>query len=109
MSVPTEVFRGFGNVGDGVGYMFAVLGGDDPGHVTWWPYVFESAAKYGLLLMEDGSLIDTTKGETVADGKKPMAATTKEDVARCRRLTGHDITGWVGLNREVNGESGSEP
>jgi len=109
ISIPTRVFRGFENVGDDVGYMFAVLGDDDPGHVTWSPYVFESAAKYGLLLMEDGSLIDTTKGEAVPDGKKPMAATTKEDVARLRRLTADEMTGCVVLHSEVHGESDSEP
>jgi mannose-6-phosphate isomerase-like protein (cupin superfamily) len=109
ISIPTQVFRGFENVGNDVGYMFAVLGGDDPGHVTWSPYVFESAAKYGLILMEDGSLIDTTKGETVPDGKKPMAATSKEVVARQRRLTAGEMSGCVVLHSEVHGESDSEP
>ena len=37
ISIPVHVFRGFKNVGEDVGYMFAVLGGDDPGHVTWGP------------------------------------------------------------------------
>ncbi len=87
ISIPTHVFRGFENVGDDTGFMFAVLGGDDPGHVTWAPYVFENAKKYGLVLLEDGSLVDTTKGETIPPGKRPMPPTTDEDVARLDRLS----------------------
>ncbi|MDH3645035.1 MAG: cupin domain-containing protein, partial [Gammaproteobacteria bacterium] len=50
ISIPIHVFRGFENVGDVQGFMFAVLGGDDPGHVTWAPYVFEAAEAHGLVL-----------------------------------------------------------
>lgn len=87
ISIPIHVFRGFKNIGDDVGYLFAVLGGDDPGHVTWAPYVFESANEYGLILLDDGSLVDTTKGETIPEGKRAMRPTTEEDVARLDRLT----------------------
>lgn len=95
ISIPTDVFRGFKNVGDDVGYMFAVLGGDDPGHVTWSPYVFDSAKEYGLILLEDGSLVDTTRGEAIPDGKKAMRPTTEEDVARLQRLTADDLADCV--------------
>lgn len=104
ISIPTHVFRGFKNVGDEVGYMFAVLGGDDPGHVTWAPYVFESAAEYGLILLEDGSLVDTTRGETIPEGKKAMAATTPEDVARLQRLTAEDMANCVVSHDELRRE-----
>ena len=95
ISIPIHVFRGFRNVGDDIGFMFAVLGGDDPGHVTWAPYVFEAARKHGLILLEDGSLIDTTRGERVPDGKRLMSPTTDEDVARLRRMTAEELTDCV--------------
>ena len=75
------MFRGFTNIGDDVGYLFAVLGGDDPGRVLWAPEVFDMAAKYGLVLLENGSLIDTAAGQSVPDGAIPMATTTAEQVA----------------------------
>jgi len=95
ISIPTHVFRGFENVGSDVGFLFAVLGGDDPGRVTWAPYVFDDAKNYGLVLLEDGSLIDTTKGETVPAGKRPMPATTRDDVAKLRRLTAAEMADCV--------------
>lgn len=101
ISIPTRVFRGFKNVGEDVGYMFAVLGGDDPGHVIWAPYVFESAEKYGLILLEDGSLVDTTQGESIPDGKKAMSATTADDVASLRKMTAEDMADCVVLRDEL--------
>ncbi len=95
ISIPTHVFRGFKNVGDDTGFLFAVLGGDDPGHVTWAPYVFDNAREYGLVLLEDGSLVDTTKGETVPDTKRPMEPTTEADLERFNRMTADDMAGCV--------------
>jgi mannose-6-phosphate isomerase-like protein (cupin superfamily) len=95
ISIPIHVFRGFKNVGDDVGFLFAVLGGDDPGHVTWAPYVFDNAEEYGLVLLEDGSLVDTTKGEVIPEDKRPMPPTTAEDVARLDRLTATNMAGCV--------------
>lgn len=86
ISVPIHVFRGFENVGDGVGFLFAVLGEDDPGRVTWAPYVFEAAKRNGLVLLEDGSLVDLTRGETVPEGAAVMPPTTAEDVARLKQM-----------------------
>lgn len=102
ISIPVHVFRGFKNVGEDVGYMFAVLGGDDPGHVTWAPYVFDSAREYGLILLEDGSLVDTTQGETIPAGKRAMAATTPEDVARLRTMTVEEMGDCVMLHDELH-------
>ncbi len=95
ISIPVNVFRGFKNIGDDVGFLFGVLGGDDPGHVMWAPYVFEAAAEYGLVLLEDGSLVDTARGEQIPAGKKAMPATTAEQVANTRRLTGSDLEACV--------------
>lgn len=95
ISIPIHVFRGFKNVGEDTGFLFAVLGGDDPGNVTWAPYVFDNAKEYGLVLLEDGSLVDTTKGETVPDSKRPMPPTTEADLERFDRMTADDMAGCV--------------
>jgi len=105
ISIPVHVFRGFKNVGEGAGYMFAVLGGDNPGHVTWAPYVFESAAEYGLILLQDGSLVDTMKNETIPEGKRAMSATTQEDVAKLRRMTSDEIAECVVLRDDLHLDS----
>lgn len=81
ISIPTRLFRGFENVGEDTGFLWAVLGGDDAGHVMWAPYVFEMARDYGLVLLEDGTLIDTTKGEVVPPGARLMPETTVQQVA----------------------------
>ena len=81
ISIPTNVFRGLTNTGSSVGYLWAVLGGDDPGRVLWAPKVFDMARDYGLILLEDGMLIDTQKGETVPTGKTPMPITSSAQVA----------------------------
>jgi mannose-6-phosphate isomerase-like protein (cupin superfamily) len=108
ISIPIHVFRGFENVGDDVGFMFAVLGGNDSGHVTWSPYVFDNAKEYGLILLEDGSLVDTTKGETIPDGKSAMPATTAADVAALRRLHARDMADCVVTRAQIeHGNSSS--
>lgn len=79
ISIPTRIFRGFENVGDDTGFLFAVLGGNDPGRVTWAPYVFEAAQQTGLVLLENGRLIDTRR-EQVPEGARPMRPTTMADL-----------------------------
>lgn len=87
ISIPTRIFRGFTNIGDDIGTLWAILGEDNPGRVTWAPQVFELAQDYGLVLLESGRLIDLTKGEIVPEGMKPMAPTTADDVARMMRVS----------------------
>lgn len=82
VSIPTGMFRGFSNVGDTEGFLWVVLGGDDPGNVQWAPYVFDMAERYGLTLLEDGTLVDAAKGEAVPAGARTMKPTTAEEVAR---------------------------
>jgi quercetin dioxygenase-like cupin family protein len=84
ISIPTDIFRGFENVGEGSAYLYAVLGSDDPGNVLWAPQVFELAEKYGLILLDDGSLVDTTLGEKVPEGKHPMPVTSAAQIAEHR-------------------------
>jgi quercetin dioxygenase-like cupin family protein len=95
ISLPTDVFRGFENIGDGTAYLYAVLGGDDPGRVLWAPQVFDLAGDHGLILMEDGSLVDTLAGQTPPDGLRPMPRTTTEQIAAHRVLDSQDLEGIV--------------
>ncbi|MEO1220294.1 MAG: cupin domain-containing protein [Pseudomonadota bacterium] len=86
ISIPTQVFRGFKNIGEDTGFLFAVLGGDDPGRVLWAPHVFDMASEYGLVLLENGMLIDTAAGETLSEDMKPMPATSAEQVEALQRF-----------------------
>lgn len=97
ISIPVNVFRGFENVGDSIGYLFAVLGGDDPGRVLWAPRVFDGARDHGLVLLENGQLVDTAKGEAIPDGLAPMPKTTAEQVALHRRMTEAEMRECVAL------------
>ena len=85
ISIPTRMFRGFTALSlaeDGTpGFLWAVLGQDNPGRVTWAPKVFEMAKDFGLVLLENGSLVDTAAGEIVPDGAKPMPPTSRDEAA----------------------------
>lgn len=107
ISIPIHVFRGFENIGSGEGFMFAALGGDDPGRVTWAPYVFDDARKYGLVLLESGRLIDTEAGEAVPDDEPVMPATTAKQVAELTRLDSAALESCVARYRATNGAAGS--
>ncbi len=105
ISIPERVFRGFENVGeDDQAFLFAILGGDDPGHVTWAPYVFEAAQGHGLFLMEDGRLVDTSLGETIPEGLALQAPTTLEDVTQFRSISHDEMQDCVQLDGEGIGE-----
>lgn len=90
VSFPTHAFRGFENVGDDTGFLWSVLGGDDPGRVLWAPKVFELAAEHGLILLESGALVDTTAGQSVPAGAKPMPITSPDTMAKLRRMRPED-------------------
>lgn len=80
-SVPTAMFRGFTNTGDTPGFLWVVLGGDDPGRVLWAPTVFDMAERYGLALMADGTLVDRAAGGVVPEGAALMPRTTAAEIA----------------------------
>lgn len=90
-SIPTGMFRGFTNVGEETGFLWVVLGGDDPGRVKWAPYVFDMARDFGLVLLEDGTLVDTAAGQSVPAGARPMPRTTADDVARMRVPSAEEV------------------
>ena len=81
ISLPTDIFRGFENIGQNSGFLYAVLGEDDPGRVLWAPQVFDLAEDHGLMLMGDGSLVDTLAHEKPPEGISPMPRTTAEQVS----------------------------
>ncbi|RMD93470.1 MAG: cupin domain-containing protein [Alphaproteobacteria bacterium] len=80
-NIPTGIFRGFENIGTDYGMIMAILGGDDAGGgVIWAPQVIEEAAKYGLVLGDNGRLYDTKKGERLPEGVGPMSLLTEEEL-----------------------------
>jgi len=83
-SVPIRMFRGFEKVDEGTGFLFTVLGEDDPGHVTWAPAVFEAAADHGLKLAKGGRLIDTSAGDYQLRDVELEDALGEEAVAELR-------------------------
>ena len=101
ISLPTKMFRGFTNVGTQAGFLFAVLGGDDPGKVLWAPKVFELAAEHGLVLLETGQLIDKTAGQAVPIDVPIMPTTTREQIAQLTRAT--PMTGEALVWRATDG------
>jgi uncharacterized RmlC-like cupin family protein len=57
ISVPPGVMRAFRNIGGETAYLFTILGGTDPGRVTWSPELVRQAAERGWRLGEDGDLL----------------------------------------------------
>lgn len=107
ISIPTGVFRGFENVGDDVGFMFAILGGDDPGRVHWAPHVIEKARGYGLVLLENGSLVDTTLGEQIPAGAAVVHPSTREEIAYIRVPQDEEMARNVAHRRDLQAIDGA--
>ena len=107
ISIPVNVFRGFENVGEDIGYLFAVLGSDDPGHVQWAPDVFDKASEYGLVLLENGQLVDTTRGQTVPEGMHPMPKTSVAQVQAHRVMTVDEMLDCVCRDQDQHQRTGS--
>lgn len=114
ISIPTQMFRGFENVGADDGFMFAVLGLDksgSAGQVIWAPYVFHQAKSHGLILLEDGRLIDTVSGAMVPDNAREYTPISRQSADRdFRRLTATEMAACVAnrdehKNLEVGGLS----
>ena len=90
VSFPVRAFRGFTNIGEDSGFLWSVLGGDNPGRVLWAPDVFDLAKDYGLLLLDSGALVDQTKGQTVPDGAAPMPRTSRAQIDSLRVMRPSD-------------------
>lgn len=100
ISIPINVFRGFECVSDEPGFLFAILGGDDPGRVTWAPYVFEQAAHYGLVLLQSGRLVDLQANDTIPADDSPHPPTTAEEAAAIRRMKFDEMRECVTLQQD---------
>ena len=81
ISMPTNMFRAFENAGDEEGLIFVVLGGDDPGIITWVPSVLEKAKKTGMALLNDNSLIDLSLNE-IPKGKSILKPNSEEEIKK---------------------------
>lgn len=107
ISIPTRMFRGFtatAPADDGSpGFLWAVLGQDNPGRVTWAPQVFDMAKDYGLVLLENGSLVNTAAGETVPADVSPMVPTSRDDANALDTMTVEQAEDIVWRHENVNG------
>jgi mannose-6-phosphate isomerase-like protein (cupin superfamily) len=86
-SIPTKIFRAFENIGSDDGFLYCILGEDNPGKVTWAPQVLRTAEGYGLVLLEDGRLIDTTAGEEVPGHAKVVTPISNEELAKVPKIS----------------------
>lgn len=109
ISLPIHMFRGFENVGSPktADFLFAVLGGDDPGHVTWAPRVFEMARDFGLVLLEGGRLVDTVKGEAIPAGSRRQRPLTDAQMRKLRSPTADEMAKCVVRLRDLKGNRNS--
>lgn len=104
ISIPTQVFRGFENVGDDDGFLYAVLGLDEsgtPGHVVWAPYVIENAKSHGLILLEDGRLLDTVAGDSIPPDATMVAPLQAEELQKFHQLSTDDMSACVQHEAEL--------
>ena len=81
ISMPTNMFRAFENASDEEGLIFVVLGGDDPGIITWVPSVLEKAKKTGMALLNDNSLIDLSLNK-IPKGKSILEPISEEEIKK---------------------------
>ncbi len=99
ISIPTHMFRGFTATkphDDGSpGFLWAVLGEDNPGRVTWAPQVFDMAEEFGLVLLENGSLVDTAAGEAVPKDACRMPPTPSDQASAMRIPTPQEAECFV--------------
>ena len=94
ISMPTNMFRGFKNVGEKEGLIFVVLGGDDPGIVTWVPSILINAKKTGMALLNDNSLIDLTK-EKMPEGKKLLEPINDEQIKKFNNYSIDELNSYI--------------
>ena len=94
ISMPTNMFRGFENAGDQEGTMFVVLGGDDPGIITWLPSVLEKAKKTGMALLNDNTLIDLSKNN-IPKNKTLLNPISSEEIKKFDNYNLNEIEKFI--------------
>jgi len=98
IALPTNMFRGFENVGDEYGMIFSILGHDNAGGgVVWLPRVIEEAKNHGLVLLENGKLVDTTIGEKIPEGVKQMPILSQDELMTFDQYTVDQMKKHVGF------------
>ncbi len=94
ISMPTNMFRGFENAGEKEGLIFVVLGGDDPGIVTWVPSVLIKARKTGMALLNDNSLIDLSK-DKIPEGKKLLEPISDVEIKKFNNYSLDELNAFI--------------
>ncbi|MGQ7247678.1 cupin domain-containing protein [Halomonas sp. V046] len=106
-SVPVHMFRGFEKLDAGDGFLFVLLGGDDPGRVKWAPSVFELAKEHGLVLLKGGKLVDLRAGEQVPEGAELEQAPNADEVARLVTPTAERLAQCVVRHDQLSATEGA--
>ena len=84
VSVPTWLYRGFTNIGVDDGFMFTALGGDATGGILWGPSTLAAAERQGVYLTDDYRIIDTRRGDVMADGAQRLQPMSAQEIAELR-------------------------
>lgn len=106
-TVPTHMFRGFEKRDEGTGFLYVVLGHDDPGKVVWAPSVFKMAEDFGLKLLKGGKLIDTTLGETVPEDGELEQPPTAEKLRELATPPMSELSKYAVKAADMRGNPGS--
>jgi len=67
--------------------------------------VFEMAKDYGLVLLENGSLVDTAAGEALPIDSKPMVPTSADEAAALQRMMAAQAQGLVVRDGNAGGSA----
>ena len=106
-SVPIHMFRGFEKLDQGIGFLFTVLGEDDPGKVVWAPAVFEAAKHHGLKLVKGGRLIDTSSGDYELKDLDLQHGTDEADLAELKTPPAEQLARCVARADEMPANAAS--
>lgn len=79
ISIPTKIMRGFRNDSPGEAYMLSILGGTDPGRVTWCDPVMRAAERAGYILDADGNI---TRKDAASAASRRGSTGAKKAVTR---------------------------
>ena len=94
ISMPTNMFRGFENAGNKEGLIFVVLGGDDPGIITWVPSVLEKAKQTGMALLNDNSLIDLSIND-IPKNKSLLEPISSEEIKKFYNYKLNELENYI--------------
>ena len=112
ISIPVQVFRGFENVGADDGFLFSILGlqaDGSAGHVTWAPQVFKDARNHGLVLLQDGKLIDTAAGQEIPPNGIVCSGPDPEQLKQFRTMSRQEMLCCIAFDRDLTGSSRDAP